>query len=84
MKTFSTYLAEDTGSVVDRFQNFAGQQIVVGRNVIQGFPVDIQADFENGLTMTAVDADAAGGLFNLLQASGFVVQRVGTLDLVVR
>lgn len=61
-------------SLVDNFEKWCGKEIVVGRNVINGFPVDIDDTDGSFLEMTAVDADAATGLMKQLRANMFIVK----------
>jgi hypothetical protein len=53
-----------------------------GRNVIHGFPVDIEdQETAGGISMRGVDRDATSGLIKKLRSTGFRVSRHGNLDL---
>jgi len=71
-------------NLVDKLSKFAGEQIKPGRNVIKGYPVDIEdGDPAEGVEMDAVDRDAATGLLKALRSAGFKTRRVGDLGIVV-
>ncbi len=73
-------------SVLDKLEAVTGQQIVPGRNVLWGQPVDIDDDDPStGLSMTAIDRDARDELVNQFRRSGFKCKVVGKgLDLVIQ
>lgn len=60
------------GTVLDRLEKLTRKTIKGGRNVLFGFPVDIddRQDPAEGLTMQAVDRDAAVGLAKELRRKG--------------
>jgi hypothetical protein len=60
--------------LVDNFDAWNGKKIKVGRNVIKGYPVDIDDSDGTFLEMTAVDADAAKGLMKIMREAGFIVK----------
>ena len=70
-------------SAIDSLEKFAGVKIKPGRNVINGYPVDIPDQDADGLTMTAVDKDACTGLLKALRAAGLKASRDGDTSLVL-
>jgi hypothetical protein len=71
----STFKFDFSKPLVDNFETWLGSEIkVVGRNVIKGYPVDIDDSDGTFLEMTAVDADAAKGLMKIMRAAGFIVK----------
>lgn len=67
------------GDVFDKLEAWAGIKIKPGRNVLKGYPVDINdQDPAEGLEMLAVDGDAAKGLVKLLRGAGFKAKYGGS------
>lgn len=58
------------GSAIDALERFTGGTILPGRNVIKGYPVDIDDSDGSYVYMRAVDKDAATGLVKLLRQGG--------------
>jgi hypothetical protein len=66
-------------SALDNFEAFAGVKLKSGkRNVVKGFPFDIDADSDvDNIYVEAVDLAACTGLMKALRAAGFRVKRDG-------
>lgn len=67
-----------TEPLINRLEKFAGTKLKAGRNIIKGFPMDIE-DNPDGtyIDMTAVDKDACTSLVKLLRAAKFKAKRDG-------
>ncbi len=71
-------------ALMSKLEKFAGTKIKPGRNVIKGYPVDIDdQDPSEGLSLDAVDRDAATNLLKALRAAGFKTQRAGQLGITI-
>ena len=71
-----SFKIDKTKQLIDNIETWSGETIKVGRNVLKGFPVDIDESDGTYLDMTAVDRDAAAGLAKELRSVGFKVKLV--------
>lgn len=84
MLKFGKSNINESNDLFSRFEKFAGTKIKVGRNVIKGYPVDIDdGSPEEGISMTAVDSEAAKGLSKELRKSGFKVSKFSNLGILI-
>lgn len=58
-------------SLIDKLEKFAGENLKPGRNVINGYPVDIEDSDGSYIVMKPVDKDAVTGLVKELRKAGF-------------
>lgn len=58
-------------SLIDKLEKFAGSAMKPGRNVINGYPVDIEDSDGSYIVMKPVDKDATTGLVKALRKAGF-------------
>ena len=72
-------------ALLTKFEKFIGKPLKAGRNIAKGFPFDVedQDPEEGGITVTAVDRDAAVGLLKELRSAGFKTRRVSNTDFVI-
>lgn len=70
-----------TESLINRLEKFAGTKLKAGRNVIKGFPADIEDSDGSYIDLTVVDKDACTGLVKLLRAANFKAKRDGDLGI---
>ncbi len=64
-------------ALIDKLEKFAASKIKPGRNVIKGYPVDIEDSDGSYIEMEAVDRDACTGLVKELRDAGFKAKRIG-------
>ena len=89
MKPFNQFFTDQIRTLneglYDRLSHYMTEPLKVGRNVIRGYPVDVDdtPTPDTGLTMTAVDRDAAKGLAAELRSAGFKVTVTRGVDLLV-
>lgn len=89
MKQFNQFFTDQIRTLneglYDRLSHYMTEPLKVGRNVIRGYPVDVDdtPTPDTGLTMTAVDRDAAKGLAAELRSAGFKVTVTRGVDLLV-
>jgi hypothetical protein len=76
------YLSEKSG-LLKKLEKFAGSKLKPGRNVIDGYPVDLDDTDGTYFEMDAVDRDACTGLVKSLRRAGFNAKRVGQLGILV-
>lgn len=74
-----------SGNVLDKLEAWAGTKIKPGRNVLKGYPVDIedQNPEEGGLGIDAVDRDVLNSILKDLRKAGFKTRKSGGLGFVV-
>ena len=66
------------GNVIDRIEKTFGITLKVGRNIISGYPFDVDDEpLENGLMIRPVDRDAVTGLYNVFVKKGFKTKAKG-------
>ena len=75
--TGNAYRYNKSKSFIENLEAFAGKPLKGGRNVIQGYPVDIEDSDSTYANMTAVDKDSCTMLLKKLRAAGFKAKRDG-------
>ena len=79
----STFKIDPAKNTLDNLEAFAGIKLKSGkRNVVKGFPFDIDGDSDvDNVYVEAVDLAACTGLMKALRAAGFRVKRDGDTKL---
>ncbi len=79
----SEFKIDETKNALDNLEAFAGTKLKSGqRNVVKGFPFDIDSDSDvDNIYVEAVDLAACTGLMKALRAAGFRVKRDGDTKL---
>lgn len=79
----SEFKIDQTKNALDNLEAFAGTKLKSGqRNVVKGFPFDIDSDSDvDNIYVEAVDLAACTGLMKALRAAGFRVKRDGDTKL---
>jgi hypothetical protein len=72
----STYKYNKEKSLIQNLEAFKGGKIKMGRNTINGYPVDLQQGDDEDIDMIGVDKDAASNLIKTLRAAAFKVKRM--------